>query len=118
MLTPEEYVRQNFIHFLINEKQFPKGLTAVEHSLKLYGRDKRADIVTYNNENKVVVITECKAPSVKITQKAFDQIAHYNMVFKAKYLLVTNGLNHYCCMYTSDTDYEFIRDIPNYNDLV
>jgi hypothetical protein len=113
-LTPEEYVRQQFALYLVNEKKYPKSLTAIEHSLKFYGMDRRADIVIYNPEGDVILITECKAPSVKITQKAFDQIARYNMQFKSKYLAVSNGLKHYCCEFTGKGTYRFLKDIPEY----
>ena len=117
-LTPEEYVRQQFIHYLINEKKYPKGLLAVEKQLKIYDLEKRTDIVLYNTSGKPVVIVECKAPPVNITQKTFDQIARYNMNFKAEYLIVTNGLKHYCCKpdYENNT-YEFLREIPEYETI-
>jgi hypothetical protein len=115
VLTPEEEVRQRFLHFLINEKQYPKGLISVEKELKFLDLKKRTDIVLYNRTGKVDLIVECKAPFVTVSQKAFDQIARYNMNFKAKYLIVTNGLKHYCCKadYKNNT-YLFLKDIPNY----
>ncbi len=118
VLTPEEYVRQQFIRYLINEKKYPKGLISVEKQLKIYDTEKRADIVLFNTSAKPVVIVELKAPSVKITQKAFDQTARYNMNFKADYLIVTNGLKHYCCKldYGNNT-YSFLKEIPNYENL-
>ena len=118
-LTPEEYVRQQFIHYLIKEKNYPKGLLAVEKQLKIYDLEKRTDIVLYNTSGKPAVIVECKAPSVNITQKTFDQIARYNMNFKAEYLIVTNGLKHYCCKpnYKNNT-YEFLREIPEYEIII
>jgi len=115
-LTPEEQVRQQFIHYLINEKHYPKGLLAVEKQLKVYDTEKRADIVLYNSSGKPLVIVECKAPSINISQKAFDQITRYNMTFKAKYLIVTNGLKHFCCKPDYENNiYEFLKDIPNYD---
>jgi len=117
--TPEEQVRQEFIHYLINEKQYPKGLFSVEKQLKVFDTEKRADIVLYDTSGKPLVIVECKAPEVSITQKAFDQIARYNMTFKADYLIVTNGLKHYCCKpdYQNNT-YEFLKEIPTYDKIV
>ncbi len=117
--TPEEHVRQQFIHYLINEKNYPKGLLAVEKQLKVYDTEKRADIVLYNSSGKPLVIVECKAPSINISQKAFDQITRYNMTFKAKFLIVTNGLKHYCCKpdYENNT-YDFLKDIPDYNIII
>lgn len=117
--TPEEQVRQEFIHYLINEKQYPKGLFSVEKQLKVFDTEKRADIVLYDTSGKPLVIVECKAPEVSITQKAFDQIARYNMTFKADYLIVTNGLKHYCCKpdYQNNT-YEFLKEIPTYDKII
>ncbi len=115
-LTPEEQVRQEFIHYLINEKHYPKGLLAVERQLKIYDLEKRTDIVLYNISGNPTVIVECKAPSVNINQKAFDQIARYNMNFKAEYLIVTNGLKHYCCKPDyKNNDYTFLKEIPDYD---
>lgn len=118
LMTPEEHVRQQFLHFLINEKQYPKGLLAVETQLKIYKLTKRTDIILYNKQGNISIIVECKAPQIKISQNTFDQIARYNMNFKAKYLIVTNGLNHYCCKvnYESNT-YKFLKEIPNHNEL-
>jgi len=118
-LTPEEWVRQNFLMYLVKEKDYPASLISVEAGLKLYNRIKRTDIVVYNNNAKPVLIVECKAPDVPISQKTFDQIARYNMVLKVNYLIVTNGLNHYCC----HLDYEnntikYLKDIPDYKNLL
>jgi len=115
LLTPEEEVRQRFIHFLINEKKFPKGLMAVEKELKFYELKKRTDIVLYDKNANISVIIECKAPEVNITQKTFDQIARYNMNFKAEYLIVTNGITHYCCKPNYDKkSYNYIKEIQTY----
>ncbi len=118
VLTPEEYVRQQFVHFLINEKKYPKGLLVLEKQLKVFNTIKRADIVLYDTQGKPVVIVECKAPEVKITQKTFDQIARYNMNFKALFLIVSNGLKHYCCKpdYTNNS-YNFLSEIPSYETI-
>ena len=118
-LTPEEWVRQNFLMYLVKEKDYPVSLISVEAGLKLYNRIKRTDIVVYNNNAKPVLIVECKASDVPISQKTFDQIARYNMVLKVNYLIVTNGLNHYCC----HLDYEnntikYLKDIPDYKNLL
>ena len=116
--SPEEEVRQRFIHFLINNKKYPKGLLAVEVQLKILNLVKRADIILYNKTGGAEVIVECKAPEININQNTFDQIARYNMNFKAKYLIVTNGMKHFCCKpdYALKT-YEYLKDIPNYKDL-
>jgi len=117
-LTPEEWVRQNFIAYLQNEKGYPISLIAVEMSLKLNKMHKRSDIVVYNTSGEAILLVECKAPSVKIKQDVFDQIARYNMTLKVKYLIVTNGLKHYCCMIDYETmNYQFLKDIPDYDDI-
>lgn len=117
-LTPEEWVRQHFIHFLIEEKNFPKSLIAVEFALKINRQDFRSDIVLFNNSGKPVVAVECKAPHIKISQQTFDQIARYNMQLNVNYLIVTNGINHYCCHIEPETNnYTFLPQIPNYKDL-
>ena len=115
LLTPEEWVRQNFIQYLNKEKKYPLGLMGVEQMVKYNSLKTRADIVMYNTEGKANIIVECKAPDVKITQDTFNQIAKYNSQLKVKYLLVTNGMNHYCCK----MDYEsnritFLEEIPSY----
>jgi len=115
LLTPEEHVRQQFIHYLINEKKYPKGLLGIEKQLKIYNLTKRTDIVLYSRNGGISIIVECKAPKINISQETFDQIARYNMNFKAEYLIVTNGINHYCCKpdYKNNT-YAFLKDIPDY----
>jgi hypothetical protein len=115
VLTPEEWVRQNFIQFLINEKQFPASLIAVEIGLKYNELQKRADILIYDKQASPLLMVECKAPEVKITQDAFDQAARYNMIFKVKYLVITNGMNHFCCLmdYTNNS-YQYLQDVPTY----
>lgn len=115
-LTPEEWVRQNFLMYLISEKNYPESLMAVEAGFKLYKRKKRSDIVVYNNQGEPVLIVECKAPEVKINQDVFDQVARYNMALKVNYLIVTNGLEHYCCYLVYEKNsYHFFKKIPEYN---
>ena len=97
VLQPEEWVRQHCIQFLINEKNFPVSLINVEKVVQINGLNKRYDIVVYNSDGSIYLIVECKAPRVKISQSAFDQIARYNLALKASCLMVTNGLNHYFC---------------------
>lgn len=119
VLTPEEWVRQNFIQYLINEKNVPEGLIIQEHKVKLNTLNQRSDIVIYSRSGTPILIVECKAPSVKLTQATFEQIARYNIILQVKYLIVTNGLNHYCCMInTEEKSYSFLKDIPKYEDLV
>lgn len=114
-LTPEEWVRQHFIHYLIKEKSFPKELVANEISLSLNGTSKRCDTVIYNRFLEPLMIVEYKAPHIDITQAVFDQIVRYNMVLHVSYLVVSNGIKHYCCKIDySSANYSFIKDIPSY----
>lgn len=115
VLTPEEWVRQNFIQFLVSEKKYPVSLIAVEISLKYNQLQKRADVLIYNKSGLPYLMIECKAPEIKLTQDVFDQIARYNMAFKVNYLVVTNGMDHFCCkMDYSTNSYEFLKDIPDF----
>ena len=115
ILTPEEWVRQHCIHYLIEEKNYPKSLINVEKELRINGLKKRYDIVAFNTNGSIRLLIECKAPSVKISQLTFDQIAQYNLLLKADYLMVTNGLNHYQCIMDFDEErYQFLRSLPNY----
>jgi hypothetical protein len=115
VLTPEEWVRQHFIYFLIEEKKYPVSLIAIEKQLTINNLKKRSDILVFNTDGKPEIIVECKAPSIKITQDAFDQIARYNLKLKAKYLVVTNGLEHfYCKMDFKKETYVFLKTIPDY----
>ena len=116
--TPEEWVRQNFLMYLTLGKNYPSSLVAVEAGLQLYKRKKRTDIVVYNNTGKPVLIVECKAPDIKISQDVFDQIARYNMALQVNYLIVTNGLEHYCCLLDYENNsYQFLKEIPDYKNL-
>ena len=118
VLTPEEWVRQHWIQHLISTKGFPKTLIQSEGGLKLNSLQKRTDIVVFNSLGKRVLIAELKAPSVKITQATFDQIARYNIVHKVPYLLVSNGLQHfYCQINFEDESYIFLEDLPHYKEL-
>ncbi len=115
LLTPEEWVRQNCVQFLIHEKKYPKSLISVEKRISLNSLTKRYDIVVFNSDGLIVLLVECKSPQVKIFQNTFDQISRYNLVFKSKYLMVTNGLRHYFC----EIDYVnnkcfFLEELPNY----
>ena len=115
LLTPEEWVRQNFIHYLNKEKNYPLGLMGVEKMVKYNNLKTRADIVLYNIEGNPNIIVECKAPNVKITQDTFNQIAKYNSQLKVKYLIVTNGMKHYCCKMDYETnEITFLEEIPTY----
>lgn len=115
-LTPEEWVRQHFINFLIEVKKYPESLMAVEMQLKYNRQQKRGDIVIYNNVGKPHVIVECKSPEIKITQNVFDQAARYNMNLQVEYLFVTNGLQHYYCqMDYINNSYRFLEELPENN---
>lgn len=117
-LTPEEWVRQNFVSFLVNHKGFLAGLMNNEVSLIQNGIKRRCDTLVSDKYGNPLVIVEYKAPEINITQKVFDQIVRYNYVFRAKYLIVSNGLNHYCCLINYDEgNYSFLKEIPSYDDL-
>lgn len=117
VLTPEEWVRQNFIQFLIQEKNYPAGLIQIEKGLKLNELQKRADALVYKNVSPLVLI-EFKAPNIEIKQEVFEQIARYNSHFKVPYLIVSNGLNHYCAKIDfKENSFGFLKDIPEYNSL-
>ncbi len=115
VLTPEEWVRQHFIRFLREEKHYPISLIAVEKQLIINNLKKRFDILVFHSNGLPNIIVECKAPSVKITQETFDQIARYNLNLNADLLIVTNGLNHYFCKLDSENQqYIFLEDFPSY----
>ena len=117
-LTPEEWVRQHFVHFLINHKGYPQALMGNEVFLKLNGMNRRCDTVLYNRDLSARMIIEYKAPHVGITQDVFTQISHYNMVLKVDYLIVSNGLKHFCCkMDYERQNYTFLKEIPSYDSL-
>ena len=117
-LTPEEWVRQNFVAFLIEDRGFPAGLMANEVALVQNGISRRCDTLISDRTGRPFVIVEYKAPTIAITQNVFDQIVRYNMVFKASYLMVSNGMEHYCCHIDYKTgNYTFLKEIPGYGDL-
>lgn len=114
-MTPEEWVRQNFVQFLLVDKNYPKSLVAIEKQLKINNLIKRTDILIFDKHGLPNIIVECKAPNIKISQDTFDQIARYNLKLNAKYLIVTNGLQHfYCKMDHKNSVYQFLNEIPNY----
>ena len=118
-LTPEEWVRQHFVHFLIDDRGFPQSLMANEVQLKLNGMSRRCDTVVYDRTLRPRVIVEYKAPTVNITRQVFDQICRYNMVLRVDYLIVSNGLVHYCCKVDYDArSYTFLSEIPDYGQVV
>ena len=117
-LTPEEWVRQHFVQFLIHERDFPAALMGNEVSLTQNDIKRRCDTVVAARDGSTLVIIEYKAPSITITQATFDQIVRYNMVLRARYLIVSNGVNHYCCRIDYENNsYDFLHDIPHYSSL-
>lgn len=115
ILTPEEWVRQNVVQYLIQQKKYPKSLINVEKLLKINGLVKRYDVVVFNNDGSIFILVECKAPEIKISQQTFDQIARYNMTLNAEHLMVTNGHNHYFCQMDFENErYSFMRELPDY----
>lgn len=117
-LTPEEWVRQHFVNYLIVEKGYPASLIANEASLKLNSLRRRCDTVVYNTLLQPVMILEYKEPQVTITQEVFDQVARYNSVLRVKNVVVSNGLQHYCYRLNfDDLSYQFLQEIPNYKEL-
>ena len=117
-LLPEEWVRQNFIRYLIDEKNFPKGRIAVEYYLKVNKNDKRSDIVIFDKELNPQIVVECKAEQIKLTQETFEQAANYNLKLGAKYLIITNGLSTMAFVKDSNKNsYSHLAEIPDYEDL-
>ena len=117
-LTPEEWVRQNFVRFLIDDREFPAALMNNEISLTQNGIKRRCDTLVADRQGNPLVIVEYKAPTIDITQKTFDQIVRYNMVLRAKYLVVSNGMSHYCCKIDyNNNSYCFLEEIPCYGQL-
>ena len=117
-LTPEEWVRQQFVHYLIDQKGYPAECIGNEVSITLNGTKKRCDSVVYGQNAQPLMIIEYKAPSVEITQQVFEQISRYNIRLRVRWLVVSNGLQHYCCQ----IDYEsgscqFVEEIPTYEDV-
>ncbi len=118
-LTPEEEVRQRFARYLVEEKGFPASLVMTEYALKVNTLSRRCDILVHKPAGNPAVLVECKAPEVNINQASFDQVARYNLAFRVRYLMVTNGLKHYCC----EIDFEtgkiiFLKEVPAYAELV
>ena len=117
-LTPEENVRQQFINYLTSVKKFPASLISIEKGLIINNLQKRFDAIAYNNTGKPIVLMEFKAPGVKLSQAVFEQISVYNINLKVKYLIVSNGLSHYCCKIDYDKpEITFLDDIPSYDEI-
>ena len=117
-LTPEEWVRQHFVHYLIEHKGYPAGLIGNEVELNVGEKKLRCDTILYNKVAQPQMIIEYKAPQIKLQQKTFDQISAYNLLLKVDYLVVSNGMQHICCrMDYENQKYCFLEDIPNYQEL-
>ncbi len=115
VLTPEEWVRQNFIQYLIHDKAYPANLMAVEKQIRVNGKQRRFDLLVYQKSGQPLLIAEFKAPGVALSQAAFDQVVRYNMVLRVEYVLVSNGLNHYVCKIDyANNSYSFLKNIPVY----
>ena len=118
-LTPEEWLRQHFVNFLIESRGFPAALMANEVAITVNGMKRRCDTVVYDKQLQPRVIVEYKAPTVKITKEVFAQISRYNLTLKVDYLIVSNGLQHYCCrMDYPNNSYSFLQEIPEYTKIV
>ena len=118
VLTPEEWVRQHMVSYLIAIKSVPESMIGVEKQLLVNGLVKRFDIAVFNRNGDPVLLVECKAPAVPVSEKVFDQAARYNMQLKVNYFVVTNGLDHFCCRIDYDSrNYIFIRDVPAYEEM-
>ena len=117
-LTPEEWVRQNFIRYLIEDKHYPAAYLAIEKQISMNGMKKRCDALLYNSDANPIMIIEFKAPGIQITQQTFDQAAVYNSKLQVDFLMISNGLNHYCCkVNTVESNYSFFLEIPTYEEL-
>ena len=117
-LTPEEWVRQHFVHFLVEHKGYPQGLLGNEIELRIGEKKLRCDSILYNKVAQPQMIIEYKAPNIQIQQKTFDQIVAYNLLLRADYLVVSNGLQHYCCRMDYELNsYGFLREIPDYQSI-
>jgi type I site-specific restriction endonuclease len=118
-LTSEEWVRQNFVQFLITEKKYSPTLIAIETVVVVNSNSQRADLVIFDRMGKAAMVVEFKAPEIKINQQVFDQIVRYNMQLQVPFLLVSNGHHHYCCQINyTDHSYQFLADIPEYPELI
>jgi hypothetical protein len=117
-LSPEEWVRQNFAHYLVSERSYPSSRMMLEKSLRINKMSKRCDILVCNDSGEPIVMIECKSPDIKIGQKTFEQVSVYNIAFHVQYLIITNGLQHFCC----SVDFEkmsvnLLNDIPDYEKI-
>lgn len=117
-LTPEEWVRQHFVHYLIEHKHYPAGLLANEVELKIGNKKLRCDSILYNKVLEPIMIIEYKAPTIQLNQKVFEQITTYNLLLHVDYLIMSNGIQHVCCkMDYKNEKYLFLKDIPDYDNI-
>lgn len=117
-LTPEEWVRQHFLQYLVNRKKYPASLISVEKGLTINKMQKRFDAVVFDNKGTPIVLIEFKSPKVELDQKTFNQISRYNLKMKVKYLIISNGLKHFCCRMDYENNYyTFLREIPDFYQL-
>ena len=114
-LTPEEWVRQHFIHFMINEKKYPASLMGVEMLVRMNELSQRADIVVYQRDGKPWLIVECKAPQITINQDTFYQAARYNITLQVPYIVITNGIEHYC-LHFNGKNFDYLEDLPAFDE--
>lgn len=117
VLTPEEWVRQHLVEFLVQERAFPRGRTMLEYRFKINKMDRRADLVVFDDLGTPVFMAECKRPTVALDQKTLDQVARYNITLGVPYLLITNGLQHYCLEIKRNNQAIWLNDIPKFEDL-
>lgn len=117
-LTPEEWVRQNFVRYLVVEGRYPAGLMAIEAQVRLNTMKRRVDVLVHSRSGMPLMVIECKEPAVRIDDNVFDQVVAYNMALKTPYIVVTNGIDHYACRVDAgNKKYEFLHEIPLYDDL-
>ncbi len=118
LLTPEEWVRQHVVKYLVGVKNFPIVLIAVEKGFSHLRRKRRYDLLVFDRKGDPLMIIECKAPSVEISQQSFDQVSRYNLLYKAPFLLISNGRKHYCCQMNADyKQYKFLQEIPDFSEI-
>lgn len=119
LLTPEEWVRQHLVNFLVTQKNFPLSLISVEKGFKNNRRKQRYDLLVFDRKGEPLMMIECKAPGIDINQHVFDQAGRYNNKYKAAYMLISNGMNHYCCLINKTSrQYRFLQEIPVYSEML
>ena len=113
-LTPEEWVRQHLVRYLVEDRGFPAGYAAVEKGFQYAGTAVRADVIMHDRKGLAVLMGECKAPEVRVTEAVFEQLARYNSVINARYLVATNGRTHFCCEHKAGGGYAFLAELPEF----